>query len=99
VSTLPYYTWRRQALARANNRCEACGRDNDAERQERGRGLHVHHIRRKTDGGRETPENAKVLCRSCHVAEDPDFRQPGRWPELAALTQSAPPRGEGEPQP
>jgi len=51
---------RKAALSRAGNRCETC--------QATGR-LEVDHVVAIADGGTETIDNARVLCRTCHVAK------------------------------
>jgi len=50
---------RREVLARDQYRCQApgCGRT---------RILEVHHIKRRSHGGSNQPENLVTLCSSCH---------------------------------
>jgi 5-methylcytosine-specific restriction endonuclease McrA len=64
---------RRQALARAGNRCQRC------QRQPPNVTLVVHHVDR--DGPVATTR-VVVLCRGCHLSEHRDEHPPGRrvWP-------------------
>jgi 5-methylcytosine-specific restriction endonuclease McrA len=39
-------------------RCEICGRDDF---------LDLHHIKARRYGGKDTKENAQLLCEPCHV--------------------------------
>lgn len=45
-------------LRRDGHRCIKCHR--------RGPGLHVHHIRYRSRGGTNRPENLATVCKSCH---------------------------------
>jgi hypothetical protein len=50
-------------LNRDNRECQLCGA--------RGNGtLHVHHIRKRNDGGPDTPDNLITVCPKCHRAAD-----------------------------
>jgi len=55
---------RRQALARAGNRCQWCGRK--PEPGNRSTRLEVDHIIPQWAGGPTRPDNLQVLCRACH---------------------------------
>jgi len=61
---------RERVLERDDYECQKCSLDNEAHRQRRGRGLHVHHIvpLRKFDDVEEAnqPDNLVTLCASCH---------------------------------
>ena len=48
---------REEIRARDANRCARCGR---------GGVLHVHHRIRRSQGGKDTPENLITLCNPCH---------------------------------
>jgi len=52
---------RAAALARAKDRCEACGR---------GTALDVHHVTKRSAGGQDVLANVLVLCRGCHTRTD-----------------------------
>ena len=45
-------------------KCRACGKSKHKD----GVRLEVHHIRRKADGGTDTPDNVVTLCEDCHKA-------------------------------
>ena len=45
-------------------KCRACGKSKHKD----GVRLEVHHIRRRADGGTDTPENVVTLCKGCHKA-------------------------------
>ena len=44
-------------LSRDNHRCRICGDTNN---------LHIHHIRKRRDGGTNDSDNLITLCNSCH---------------------------------
>lgn len=46
-------------------KCRACGASSRKDPNVR---LEVHHIRRKADGGTDTPDNVVTLCEDCHKA-------------------------------
>lgn len=46
---------RQRILAKAGNRCEVCGRENN---------LHIHH--RDFNNSNNSPGNAQVVCGDCH---------------------------------
>ena len=46
-------------------KCRVCG---DSSRKDPNVRLEVHHIRRKADGGTDTPDNVVTLCEDCHKA-------------------------------
>lgn len=48
---------------RDGQKCRACGKS-----AKDGARLEVHHIRRRADGGSDTPENVVTLCHECHEA-------------------------------
>lgn len=50
---------RADVLARDNRRCTRCGET---------RGLHVHHLRPRADGGGDDPANLATVCAGCHAA-------------------------------
>lgn len=52
-------------LARDGLRCTRCG-----ER----RGLHVHHLRPRADGGSDDPANLAAVCAGCHAAIHAGFQ-------------------------
>ena len=54
-----YRRLRRRILDERGWRCEDCGRA--------GR-LELHHVIAVEDGGDDSPDNLKVLCRPCHCA-------------------------------
>ena len=45
-------------------KCRVCGKSKHKD----GVKLEVHHIRRKADGGTDTPDNVVTLCEDCHKA-------------------------------
>ena len=45
------------------HRCRVCGKG-----KKDGKKLEVHHIRRRADGGSDTPDNVVTLCHECHEA-------------------------------
>jgi len=53
-----WYEIRRAVLERDGNACTKCGFD--------GRGLHIHHIIEKRNGGGEDFVNLVTLCNPCH---------------------------------
>ena len=58
------YYWvyiRPKALERDKNQCTKCGRKKD---------IQVHHIKSRTDGGRNSLSNLITLCRKCHYKEE-----------------------------
>lgn len=58
-----YAEWqelREQVYARAQGRCERCGRDLEDT------GLECHHRRLRSQGGRDEVENLAALCPACH---------------------------------
>ena len=57
---------------RDGQKCRACGkspRDDSSVR------LEVHHIRRRADGGSDTPDNVVTLCHECHEAHHQGIRK------------------------
>ena len=50
---------RLEVLDRDGNKCQQCGFN--------GKGLHIHHIKRKRYGGTEELENLITLCHVCHM--------------------------------
>ena len=48
---------------RDGQKCRACGKS-----AKDGARLEVHHIRRRADGGSDTPDNVVTLCHECHEA-------------------------------
>lgn len=56
---------RRQLIARADGQCEHCGATHD---------LRAAHIIPLRQGGPDTPNNARLLCRTCDKATDPYAR-------------------------
>ena len=48
---------------RAEEKCEQCGSRGDF------RGLSGHHIKHRSQGGEDTPENLQILCGKCHSLE------------------------------
>lgn len=50
--------WSDAARAKYGNKCMRCGWDKAT--------CDVHHIRPKCEGGKNTMENAEVLCPNCH---------------------------------
>lgn len=63
---------RRDALKRANHKCESCGLTSDQHYSNWGVDLHVHHMKpvRTFDNYPEahTQSNLKVLCCKCHAS-------------------------------
>jgi len=64
-------------------KCRACGKSKHKD----GVRLEVHHIRRKSDGGTDTPDNVVTLCDACHKAHHQGERK---------LKFSRPPEHKGE---
>ena len=52
-------------------KCRACGKSKHKD----GVRLEVHHIRRKADGGTDTPDNVVTLCEDCHKAHHQGERE------------------------
>ena len=50
---------------RDGNKCRVCGKSPRTNSSVR---LEVHHIRRRADGGSDTPDNVVTLCHECHEA-------------------------------
>src|SRR3989304_1626466 len=50
---------RLKVLERDGNRCKTCGFN--------GRGLHVHHVEYKRNGGNEDMNNLITMCNQCHM--------------------------------
>ena len=48
---------------RDGNKCRVCGKSPRTDSSVR---LEVHHIRRRADGGSDTPDNVVTLCHECH---------------------------------
>ena len=46
-------------------KCRVCGRSPRSDSNVR---LEVHHVRRRADGGSDTPDNVVTLCEECHKA-------------------------------
>ena len=54
------------ALARADGICEACGAAAPFKKPDGTPYLEVHHIRRLSDGGPDSPEWVAAICPNCH---------------------------------
>lgn len=54
------------ALARANGACECCGKAAPFKTAAGQPYLEVHHIRRLTDGGPDSPNDVTAICPNCH---------------------------------
>lgn len=50
-------------LIRANGRCERCKQLPDF------RGMHKHHKKHRSQGGKDDMKNIILLCAKCHAAE------------------------------
>ena len=50
---------------RDGGKCRACGKSPRTDATVR---LEVHHVRRRADGGSDTPDNVVTLCHECHEA-------------------------------
>lgn len=50
-------TTRNSVLQRDNNECQICQKTTD---------LHIHHVRKRVNGGDHSPSNLVTLCSSCH---------------------------------
>lgn len=46
-------------------KCRVCGKSSKKDTSVR---LEVHHVRRRADGGSDTPDNVVTLCHECHEA-------------------------------
>lgn len=57
---------REKVLNRDSYECQFCGTTNEEHQEENDRGLDVHHIIPRSDGGQDTMRNLVALCRSCH---------------------------------
>lgn len=79
-------TLRKNALARANNACECCGKENTLGKKNRFRGttkntLEVDHIKplsRYPEIHWDTPWNVQVLCQKCNKlkgTKETDYRK------------------------
>jgi len=61
-----YITLRQEILKRDGYRCRQCGSFS---------GVEVHHIKRRLEGGSDTPENLITLCYRCHDSKHPGARE------------------------
>ena len=66
---------RKHVKRRDEGRCRACGR----------RSTHMHHIERRSAGGRWTFQNVVALCRLCHQFEHAALLQIRGNPEPGEL--------------
>jgi PAS domain-containing protein len=57
---------REKVLERDGYACRFCGTTNEEHLEVTDRGLDVHHIIPRSDGGEDTMRNLAALCRSCH---------------------------------
>lgn len=57
---------REEVRNRDDSECRFCGITDDEHREEHGKGLDVHHVIPRKDGGTDAPQNLATLCRSCH---------------------------------
>jgi RHS repeat-associated protein len=62
---------KREMDARSGGKCENCGTETVQVQNQKGQSppsnqRQRHHIKLKSEGGSGTPENGKVLCRTCH---------------------------------
>lgn len=57
---------RQEVLERYNYRCQFCGVTEDQHKDERGRGLDIHHIIPRRMGGDDTVKNLISVCVECH---------------------------------
>ena len=53
-------------------KCRACGKSPNADSSVM---LEVHHIRRRADGGSDTPDNVVTLCHECHETHHQGVRK------------------------
>ncbi len=68
----------RAVFARAGNRCECCGC--------RGGRLEIHHLDAVSDGGENTLEKLRVLCKPCHaLIHKMDFEVRADWARAREL--------------
>jgi 5-methylcytosine-specific restriction endonuclease McrA len=63
-----FWWTRTKALERDEYKCTECGLTNEESIQKFGRGLHVHHIIPRVEGGSHRLENLRTLCEACHIA-------------------------------
>jgi len=50
-------------LEREDYTCEYCGKGYPPEE---GHALHCHHVIKTSQGGRDNPDNLRLLCWACH---------------------------------
>ncbi|WP_407107846.1 HNH endonuclease [Rhodococcus aetherivorans] len=61
TSTTAWKALKRAVVARDGNRCSRCGAPGTGTR------LELDHIRPVAEGGRDTLDNAQLLCGPCHL--------------------------------
>ena len=59
-----WYLLRKRIFERDEYRCRNCGSDGNGQ-------LHIHHIRKRREGGADTDDNLITLCASCHAKAEP----------------------------
>lgn len=57
---------RQRVLERDGYECRFCGKTEEEHVEDTGRGIDVHHIIPRSDGGGDVMNNLAALCRSCH---------------------------------
>lgn len=59
-----WYVLRKKVFERDKYKCQKCGGD--------GQGiLHIHHIHKRSEGGKDTEDNLITLCPPCHARAEP----------------------------
>lgn len=59
---------REVVLERDNRKCQFCGVSDDAHTQRYNKGLHVHHLNPRRNGGSDKKDNLLTVCLGCHKA-------------------------------
>jgi predicted HNH restriction endonuclease len=59
-----WYLLRKRIFERDGYLCQKCGTDGNGQ-------LHIHHIRKRREGGKDTDDNLVTLCPGCHARAEP----------------------------
>ena len=65
-------TLRKDILERDDYTCQRCFHRSGPHKDDEGRVLQAHHVRKKSEGGSDDPDNLITLCRPCHGVQHPD---------------------------
>lgn len=59
---------REVVLERDNRQCQFCGVTDEAHKERYNKGLHVHHLNPRSNGGSDKEGNLLTVCLGCHKA-------------------------------